>query len=86
MLESPLPQHRGELPGKMQSFAQLVCRWHGQNRVGMLVCEPVRTSNHATCKPRALRGSAFVEVNKDRVREAIDARFKTADTVAQSLR
>src|SRR5258708_27334368 len=64
MLESLLPYYRGEFPGKMHSFPQLVGRWRLQNRVSLLVREPVRTSNHAACKPRALRGSAFVEVNK----------------------
>src|ERR1043165_1775578 len=86
MLKSILAEYGGELTGKMQSFAQLVGRWRIQNCVSLFVREPVRASNHTAGKARALRGSAFVEMNKDRVREAIDARFETADTVAQSLR
>src|SRR4029453_892319 len=86
MLESFLPQKCNEFPGKMQSLAQLIVGGRGQNRVSLFVGKPVRTSNNTVCKPGAFCGPAFVEMNEYCMREPIDARIETANTVAQSLR
>jgi hypothetical protein len=70
----------------VQPLAQLIAGCRGQNRVSLFVRKPVRASNYAARKTRAFCIPVFVEMNKYRMCEPIDARIETADAVAQSLR
>jgi hypothetical protein len=70
----------------VQPFAQLIAGCRGQNRVSLFVRKPVCASNYAVRKARAFCTTVFVEMNKYRMREPIDAGIETADAVAQSLR
>src|SRR5215471_5160371 len=86
VFESFSPQQRGKLPSKMKPFAQLVARRGHQYPVCFFIRKPVGTPNHASRKARAPSRTTFVELNKNRVREPIDARLEAANTVAQPLR
>ena len=70
----------------MQPLAQLIAGWRFQDRVSLLVGQPVRAANRAPDKARVLSHSFSVELNEYRMSKAIDARPKTADAITQTLR
>src|SRR5262249_4154952 len=86
VFESLPPQQRGEFPGDMKPFTQLVAGRRHQNRVCFFVREPERTANDASRKPRAFGHAAFVELNEYGMCEPIDSRIEAANAVAQPLR
>src|SRR5215471_8397106 len=86
VFESPPPQQRGQFPGDMKAFPQLVAGRRHQNRICFFVREPERTANDAPRKPCASGHAAFVELNEYRMCEPIDSRIEAANAVAQPLR
>src|SRR5262249_24523381 len=86
VFESLPPQQRGEFPGDMKPFTQLVAGRRHQNRVCFFVREPERTANDASRKPRAFGHAAFVELNEYRMCGPTASRMEAETAVAHPLR
>ncbi len=85
LLEALAPKERRQLPGDVQTLAQLVVRPGLQNRVGLAIGQAPRAADDGSREARAAWTAISSELDENGMRQAIDARLEAANAVAQAL-